>query len=44
MEVISIESFLEYYEKVRRRTFRVVDCIPPDKIEWTYEVSEKRKG
>ncbi len=29
-------SFLEYLEKVRGRTLRVVKCIPPDKIEWTY--------
>lgn len=37
MEVNSIESFLNYYEKVRGRTSRVVGCIPPDKIEWTYK-------
>ena len=37
MEINSIESFLDYYEKVRNRTSRVVGCIPPDKIEWTYK-------
>ena len=36
MEINSIETFLDYYEKVRKRTSRVVNCIPPDKIEWTY--------
>jgi uncharacterized damage-inducible protein DinB len=36
MEINSIESFLDYYEKVRGRTLRVVGCIPPDKFEWTY--------
>ncbi len=28
------EEFLDYYEKVRVRTLKVVQCIPPDKIEW----------
>jgi len=32
----TINSFLEYFEKVRGRTLRVVKCIPPDHIEWTY--------
>ena len=37
MEINSTESFLDYYEKVRSRTRRVVECIPPDKIEWSYK-------
>jgi uncharacterized damage-inducible protein DinB len=36
MEISTIESFLDYYEKVRGRTRRVIKCIPPEKIEWTY--------
>ena len=32
----TIDSFLEYFEKVRGRTLRVVKCIPPEHIEWTY--------
>ena len=35
-EVASVESFLEYFEKIRQRTLRVIACIPPDMIEWTY--------
>lgn len=35
MEIRSIDSFLDYYTKIRRRTRRVIDCIPPEKIEWT---------
>ena len=31
----TIDSFLEYFEKVRGRTLRVVKCIPPEHIEWT---------
>lgn len=36
MEISNIASFLDYFEKVRGRTLRVVNCIPPDKVEWTY--------
>lgn len=31
----TFKDFLDYYEKVRERTLRVVQCIPPEKIEWT---------
>ena len=34
MEVSTIQSFLDYFGKIRERTMRVVACIPPDKIEW----------
>lgn len=34
MEVNAIQSFLDYFAKVRERTLRLVACIPPDKIEW----------
>ncbi len=36
MEIRSIESFLDYYDKVQARTRRVIDCIPADKLEWTF--------
>jgi uncharacterized damage-inducible protein DinB len=36
MEIHDPAAFLDYYDKVRQRTDRVVACIPPDKIEWTY--------
>lgn len=36
MEIRTIEPFLEYYEKLRARTLRVVERIPPEKLEWTY--------
>ncbi len=29
-------AFLDHYEKVRGRTSRVVDCIPADRLEWTW--------
>jgi uncharacterized damage-inducible protein DinB len=31
-----VASFLDYYEKIRKRTSRVVDCIPPDRADWTW--------
>ncbi len=30
----NFSDFLDYYEKVRARTSKVVSCIPSDKIEW----------
>jgi uncharacterized damage-inducible protein DinB len=37
MEITRIEPFLEYYRKIRHRTVGVIERIPPDKIEWTYQ-------
>lgn len=36
MEIRTIEPFLDYYGKIRRRTLRVARCIPRERIEWTY--------
>lgn len=36
MDIVSVSSFLDYYEKIRGRTRRVVQAIPPDSIEWTF--------
>lgn len=40
MEITSINAFLEYYEKLRGRTRRVIGCIPPDKMDWTYRAGK----
>lgn len=37
MEIRDIDTFLDYYGKIRQRTSRVLACIPPDKIGWTYK-------
>ena len=37
MEITSIGPFLKYYSRLKQRTRRVMSCIPPDKIEWTYQ-------
>ena len=30
-------AFFDYWEKVRGRTLRVVNCIPEDRLEWTWQ-------
>ena len=37
MEVSNVSSFLDYYGKIRDRTLHVVQCIPPDRFDWTYQ-------
>jgi uncharacterized damage-inducible protein DinB len=44
MQIITIDPFLEYYEKIRARTSKVINCIPPDKIEWTYQAGKFTLG
>jgi uncharacterized damage-inducible protein DinB len=44
MEIPTAESFTQYYEKLRERTLRVVSCIPPDEIEWTYATGKFTLG
>ncbi len=36
MEITNIQTFINYYTRIRERTLRVVNCIPADKLEWTY--------
>lgn len=36
MHIERSDQFLPYYQKVRQRTRRVIDCIPAHRIEWTY--------
>jgi uncharacterized damage-inducible protein DinB len=40
MEIRSIEPFLDYFEKIRERTLRVVRCIPADRLDWTYHAGK----
>lgn len=35
MEIQSIGAFLAYWNTFRARTRRVVECIPPDRLEWS---------
>ena len=36
MEIRSVPQFLEYWDSLRGRTRRVLTCIPPERLEWTY--------
>jgi uncharacterized damage-inducible protein DinB len=36
MEIQRIEPFLDYFAKVRERTVKIIRCIPPDHMDWTY--------
>ena len=40
MDHTSIRDFLDYYEKIRRRTLKVIACIPAEKYDWTYRESK----
>ena len=35
MEIRSVAQFLAYWGSFRTRTRRLIECIPPDRIEWT---------
>ncbi|PSL45305.1 putative damage-inducible protein DinB [Chitinophaga niastensis] len=36
MEITSVTTFLEYYDKIRTRTNKLIQVVPPDLLEWTY--------
>ena len=36
MEIRDLGIFLDYVGKVHQRTMRVVRCIPPDKVDWSF--------
>ena len=39
-----LDVFLDYLDKVQQRTMRVVRCIPPDKLDWSYAESKFTLG
>lgn len=36
MEIRDLSVFLDYFAKIHHRTMRVVRCIPPDKVDWSF--------
>ena len=36
MEIRTVQPFLEYFGGIRARTLRVIECIPRERLEWTY--------
>lgn len=37
MEIRSVKSFIDYYEKIRSRTNRLIAVVPPEHIDFTYK-------
>jgi uncharacterized damage-inducible protein DinB len=35
--MFELNEFLDHFDRVRQRTRRVADCIPPEHVEWTYK-------
>lgn len=44
MEIRSISSFIDYYEKIRARTKNVITVVPPEQLEWTYHPAKYTIG
>jgi len=44
MQIQELDIFLDYLDKVQQRTMRVVACIPPDKLDWTYRDGKSTLG
>ena len=36
MEISDLAEFLGYFNKIHQRTMRVVQAIPPDKVDWRF--------
>lgn len=36
--MFELDEFLDHFDRVRQRTRRVADCIPADRVEWTYKL------
>jgi hypothetical protein len=36
MEIHDLNVFRDYFDKIHKRTMRVVRCIPPDKVDWSF--------
>lgn len=44
MEITTIASFLEYFDRIRGRTLRVAATVPPDLIEWRWREGKFTPG
>ena len=44
MEIQNIATFLDYLDRVHERTMRVVRCVPPDKLDWTFRAGKFSLG
>ncbi|UTX49104.1 DinB family protein [Chryseobacterium sp. MA9] len=37
MEIKTVQSFINYYEKIRERTNRIIAVVPPEHIDYSYK-------
>lgn len=37
MEITSVKSFLQYYERIRERTLKLINVVPSDQLDFTYK-------
>ena len=44
MEVTSVASFLDYYERVRERTSRLISVVPRQHLDWSYKLGKYSIG
>lgn len=44
MQILDLNVFLDYLDRLHQRTLRVARCIPPDKLEWTYRTGKFTLG
>ncbi len=44
MEIRDLGIFLDYFGKIHERTMRVVRCVPPDKVDWSYRTGKFTLG
>ena len=44
MEITSIQSFPDYYKKIRNRTVSVIRVIPHEPLEWKYRRNKFSPG
>jgi uncharacterized damage-inducible protein DinB len=44
MENQKVADFVNYFDRVRERTMRVVACVPPDRVDWTYKAGKFTLG
>ncbi len=35
---------IDYFDRIRQRTMRVVACVPPDRVNWTYKAGKFTLG
>jgi len=40
VQIVEIGPFLEYFERVRERTRKVIAAVPPERVDWTYKAGK----